>query len=261
MPFIGNQPAEVALTSGDLGDDIVTEAKIANDAIGLTELKAGTDGELITWDASGNPAAVAVGTSTHVLTSNGAGAAPTFQAPAGGNVELITHTVCSSDTTVSFTGLDTHTDAAMFQIDFIFHPSVNNTYFDILFGTGSGPTYATSGYTWNNWGVSSGSGSRQLQGTSAASMHVAELQSTNKLGTDTGEGLQGSLFFIPAVGDNRSRIFGAYAGVGEDNYGCWGGNFAGGDTSVSTITALQFGLTTAGTFVSGFFSLKKYKNA
>lgn len=202
---------------------------------------------------------VAPGTSGNLLTSNGS--AWTSAAAPGGNVELIAHTVCSSDTTVSFTGLDTHTDAAMFQIDFIFHPSVNNTYFDILFGTGSGPTYATSGYTWNNWGVSSGSGSRQLQGTSAASMHVAELQSTNKLGTDTGEGLQGSLFFIPAVGDNRSRIFGAYAGVGEDNYGCWGGNFAGGDTSVSTITAIQFGLTTAGTFVSGFFSLKKYKNA
>jgi hypothetical protein len=39
---------------------------------------------LITWDASGNPATVAVGTSGHVLTSNGAGAAPTFQAAGGG---------------------------------------------------------------------------------------------------------------------------------------------------------------------------------
>ena len=44
----------------------------------------GTDGELITWNASGVAAAVAVGTATHVLTSNGAGAAPTFQAAAGG---------------------------------------------------------------------------------------------------------------------------------------------------------------------------------
>ncbi len=83
MPFLGQQPAEVALTTGDLGDDIVTEAKMANDAIGLAELKAGTDGELLTWDASGNPTTVPVGTSTHVLTSNGAGAAPTFQASSG----------------------------------------------------------------------------------------------------------------------------------------------------------------------------------
>ena len=46
----------------------------------VADLANGTDGELITWDASGVPATVAVGTATHVLTSNGAGAAPTFQA-------------------------------------------------------------------------------------------------------------------------------------------------------------------------------------
>lgn len=65
MPFLGSQPAETALTTGNLADDIVTEAKIANDAISLAELKSGTDGELITWDASGNPTTVGAGTSGH----------------------------------------------------------------------------------------------------------------------------------------------------------------------------------------------------
>jgi len=50
-------------------------------------LATGTDGELITWDAAGAPATVPVGTATHVLTSNGAGAAPSFQA-AGGATQL-----------------------------------------------------------------------------------------------------------------------------------------------------------------------------
>ena len=50
----------------------------------IAGIAAGTDGELITWNSSGVAAAVAVGTATHVLTSNGAGAAPTFQAAAGG---------------------------------------------------------------------------------------------------------------------------------------------------------------------------------
>tara|TARA_R110000764_G_scaffold235415_1_gene329966 strand:+ start:863 stop:1846 length:984 start_codon:yes stop_codon:yes gene_type:complete len=49
----------------------------------------GTDGELITWNASGVAAAVAVGSADEVLTSNGSGAAPTFQtvgvAPAQAN--------------------------------------------------------------------------------------------------------------------------------------------------------------------------------
>jgi hypothetical protein len=48
--------------------------------VDVADLANGTDGELITWDASGNPATVGVGTSGHILTSNGAGAAPTFQA-------------------------------------------------------------------------------------------------------------------------------------------------------------------------------------
>jgi hypothetical protein len=83
-----------AVTAAKIADDVIDSehyvdgsidtAHIADDAISLAKLASGTDGELITWDASGDPAAVAVGTSTHVLTSNGSGAAPTFQAAAGG---------------------------------------------------------------------------------------------------------------------------------------------------------------------------------
>jgi hypothetical protein len=52
--------------------------------IAIADLKDGTDGELITWNASAVPAAVAVGTSGHVLTSGGAGVAPTFAAASAG---------------------------------------------------------------------------------------------------------------------------------------------------------------------------------
>jgi hypothetical protein len=57
---------------------------IADKALAIAKLADGTDGELITWNASGVIAAVAVGSATQVLTSNGSGAAPTFQAAAGG---------------------------------------------------------------------------------------------------------------------------------------------------------------------------------
>ena len=68
-------PADGSIQTGKLGDNSVTLAKMAG----------GTDGNLITYDASGDPAHVATGTATHLLTSNGAGAPPTFQAaPAGG---------------------------------------------------------------------------------------------------------------------------------------------------------------------------------
>ena len=67
----------------EIPDNAITQAKLADNAVGLAEMAPGTDGNLITYDANGDPAAVATGTSGQVLTSNGAGAAPTFQAASG----------------------------------------------------------------------------------------------------------------------------------------------------------------------------------
>lgn len=60
-----------------------TAATVSDNAITLAKMAHGTDGEIITYDATGAPATVAVGTANHVLTSNGAGSAPTFQAAGG----------------------------------------------------------------------------------------------------------------------------------------------------------------------------------
>jgi len=69
---------------------------IADKAISYTKIADGTDGELITWDATGVAAVVAAGTLAQVLTSNGAGTAPTFEDPSGGD-----------PTVEAFTGDDT----------------------------------------------------------------------------------------------------------------------------------------------------------
>jgi hypothetical protein len=93
---------------------------IAAKSLAVSKLADGTDGELITWDAAGVAAVVAAGTATHVLTSNGAGAAPTFQAiPAATvtpqfiyNVNIpATDTIDADQWTVSLTG----TGAASFS--------------------------------------------------------------------------------------------------------------------------------------------------
>ena len=57
---------------------------IKDDAITLAKMASGTDGNIISFDTSGNPVAVATGSSGQVLTSAGAGAVPSFQTPAGG---------------------------------------------------------------------------------------------------------------------------------------------------------------------------------
>jgi hypothetical protein len=63
------------------------EAAFANDAITLAKMAHGTDGNLIGYDASGDPAAIATGSSGQVLTSAGAGSASAFaNATAGGKI-------------------------------------------------------------------------------------------------------------------------------------------------------------------------------
>ena len=80
----GTKIVDNAINSEHYTDASIDEAHIAADAVNFaTHLKAGTDGELITWNASGDPAAVAVGTVGHVLTSGGTGVAPTFQVKEG----------------------------------------------------------------------------------------------------------------------------------------------------------------------------------
>ncbi len=93
-----DQLAANAVVTASIVDDNVTQAKIADDAVGADQLAAnavvtasivdnaitlakmagGTDGNIISYDASGDPVAVATGNSGQVLTSAGAGAPPTF---------------------------------------------------------------------------------------------------------------------------------------------------------------------------------------
>jgi hypothetical protein len=47
-------------------------------------MAAGTDGNIISYDASGNPVAIATGNDGQVLTSTGAGSPPAFEDAAGG---------------------------------------------------------------------------------------------------------------------------------------------------------------------------------
>ena len=55
----------------------------------LSMMADGTDGNIITYDASGNPAAVSTGSSGQVLTSAGAGSPPTFAAASSDLVKIL----------------------------------------------------------------------------------------------------------------------------------------------------------------------------
>ena len=67
-----------------LADDCVDGDNIADNSVGLAAMAGGTDGVIITYDASGNPVHVGPGSDGQVLTSTGAGSPPAFEDAAGG---------------------------------------------------------------------------------------------------------------------------------------------------------------------------------
>jgi hypothetical protein len=70
--------AQVLTSAGAGAPPTFATATVPDNAITLAKMASGTDGNIISYDASGNPVAVATGSAAQVLTSAGAGAPPTF---------------------------------------------------------------------------------------------------------------------------------------------------------------------------------------
>jgi len=64
----------------------IASGYIADNSITLAKMAGGTDGNIISYDASGNPVAIATGNDGQVLTSTGAGSPPAFEDAAAGGV-------------------------------------------------------------------------------------------------------------------------------------------------------------------------------
>jgi len=88
----------------------IVEANLADNAVTLAKMAGGTDGEILTYDASGNPVAVSVGTDGQVLTSTGAGSPPAFETAAGGKVLQVVSADYSTATNITGT---TYTDTGL----------------------------------------------------------------------------------------------------------------------------------------------------
>ena len=122
----------------------VPTADIRDDAVTLAKMAAGTDGNLISYDASGNPVAVATGTDGQVLTSSGPGAVCAFEDAAGG-AWAVASTSAHSGTTLNVTGL---TKGTMIIIENIVMATFGQ--FKCRTSTNAGVSYdsSASDYRW-----------------------------------------------------------------------------------------------------------------
>jgi len=99
MPYLGSTPAVTALNETDIVDEAITSVKIADNNVTLAKLAAGTDGNIISFDSSGDPITIATGTSGHFLSSGGAGVTPSFAEKSVG------YTITAEQATTSGTGV------------------------------------------------------------------------------------------------------------------------------------------------------------
>jgi hypothetical protein len=153
-------------------------------SIEVSDIEDGTDGELLTWDASGVIATVSTGSAGNVLVSNGAGAAPTFQSLAGGVTQatqaaieaetnedtyippdLIKHTPGAAKAWVNFNGTGTPAISASYNVTSITDNGTGD--YTVVWDTDfSGSDYAVAGVTTES-GANSDSGIVTLNSSTA----------------------------------------------------------------------------------------------
>jgi len=225
-----------------------------DDSVGLAQLAGGTDGNIISYDASGNPVAVATGTDGQVLTSTGAGSPPAFEAlPADGGWSFVSTVTASTASTVAFTGLEAGYDYQ--AVGHNLTVSTDLAYLNLQYGTGSGPSYVTSNYTnqtirskvqvLSSWGED---GDANIP-----------MWADNGMGNAAGE--DGS-FIVTIFDPNATSVTQAIGDSYLINVSAANPQrivFGGHNTMTTAVTALQWSLS-AGT-VSGKFKLYKRANA
>jgi hypothetical protein len=129
----------------------VPTASIQDDAVTLAKLASGTDGVIITYDASGNPVHVGPGTDGQVLTSTGAGSPPAFEDAGGGGAwASITTTAITATASIAFTGFAAGTYSNyQIWVSTAQPVSTNDLYFQTSTDGGSSYDSGASDYEWS----------------------------------------------------------------------------------------------------------------
>jgi|TARA_R100001530_G_scaffold80546_1_gene56230 hypothetical protein len=236
--------ADTSVTSAKLAADAVETASIADDAVTLAKMAGGTDGNLITYDASGDPAAVATGSSGQNLSSNGAGAAPTF---ISGAWQLVSTTAITLTASLDTTGFESGFDYQVMLDSFFMSGDSQEIFFQV--GTGSALS-GTNDYYWRN---DSGIGTTTTHSSSGDDKHQVIDNSLNVyMGDDvnTTPGQIAITIFNPNEGTYATRWWGNEMHM--DNAGtqiCQHSHFAGYYKPVTAITSCHF-TSTSGTFAA-----------
>lgn len=207
---------------------------------------------LISRGAIGLGATPSYGTSGQVLTSAGAGVAPTWATASSGAMVFISTLTASSSASLEWTGLTTY-DKYLLVYENVVSSGAGGTLVTVVVGTGAGPTYITSGYAYTSlrWDVA-------VPGTpSGTANSSASYFTVYNSGSSSFTGSSGQVLFtnfINSVGTRLSMLGNEISQV--DNSSSYYSNAVcgGGVTNASARTAIKVAMS-AGNIASGKFTL------
>ena len=192
--------AAAAVNTGELVDDAVTLAKLV----------AGTDGNLISYDTSGDPVTVAAGTDGQVLTSAGAGAVCLFEDAAGGGAwTLIGSSTASASATVTVTGLDSTYDSFVIIIAELIL-ATDDKFLKMRVGDSNGIDSGASDYSYH---MSNGGDQYANTYNNNADENEAWIKMSSSIGNASSECYGATLYLHSGVGTNQAMFTGHWSGV------------------------------------------------
>ena len=240
-----------SIDSDNYVDGSIDPEHLADNAVTLAKMASGTDGNIISYDASGNPVAIATGTDGQVLTSAGAGAQPAFEdAGGGGAMVMIGTSVASDSSSLTITGLDSTYDSYFMALSDIKGAAGIPRF---RFGDSSGIDSGSGDYSWHQSNAkynSAAYGGGDVSSDTSISLCYFVLE------TGTGDGFTASVWLNrPADGTTMPNVNWLYQNLSVGDAGLSrGGPGFGRRSAVITMDRIQFYLST-GNIESGRFTV------
>ena len=232
-------------------NNTVETADIQDNAVTLAKMAGGTDGNIISYDASGDPVAIATGNDGQVLTSTGAGSPPAFEDAAGGGAWTLIGTAVASDSaTIGITGINSTYDIYAIGLSDLV-PASDNVVANLRLGDSGGIDSGASDYQYWEMNATPDSTSTNVANDASHS----SIQLANSVGNGTGKAFGAMLYLLtPADATGRPTVSGTTlcsGGAADDQRG---GLVIGQRTAVITTSQIQF-LFGSGNVTSGRMTL------
>lgn len=194
-----------------------------------------------------------VGTAGQVLTSNGAGALPTFQSGGSGSWVKISSTTASASSSVSFTGLSSTYISYVVVITNLV-PTTNGTDLYLRTSADNGATYASSASDYKTAGFLTVDNTYVgISAVAGAQLIVGGMSGSYSLGNGTGMVANGVLYIHNPSASLRCHVTGHIASLNSSSYQMI--DFVNGwRDAAAAVNAIQFFMS-SGTIASGTFTL------